>query len=115
MYINGDTLVTMNLKTAQHILIDLEGCRYTDSILIQYKQRDTLYLEKIVLLEEQVMKMDGVIVLKDTLINNMGMIIDNKDKEIWLHHQDKVELKRKLKRSRIINKVMLVGVILLLI
>lgn len=102
----GDTLLTMNYKYGRILLEDLSNCKITDTILEQYKDKDVLNQQKIVLLNQQIDKRDTIIGNKDVIIKNLNSVIDNKDGIIILK-DDEIKYQKHLKRLGFLGCVIL--------
>lgn len=102
---NNDTLIIMTLEDGKKILTDLLECEITDSILDEYVLRDSLNTEKIILKEEMITRLIDKNGNYEQVINNMELIINNKDSEIVIKDNNIKDLKkevRKQKRQKVI-------------
>jgi len=105
---DGDTLISFSIKDAKIILADLLTYRYNDEILTQYIYRDSVKTDIIVLSKEQINNLTEQNDNLETIISNLNLIIENKDREIEIINE-KLVYKDKLIKKHILHKKILIG------
>ena len=102
----GDTMIVMSYEDAKTLLRDVLYYEYVDSLYLEYKERDSLNTNAIVMqkniLDVYAQKITNIKVMNE----NLNSVITNKDSELTLKDdiikQQKKEI-RKQKRLKIIG------------
>ena len=114
-YINnlGDTMVSMSYRDARILLEDVLVCKYTDSMLTVYQERDSLNTKNNTLYQEVLTKTNQEKTNLQTIVTNLETVVTNKDTELGLNNQTINELKRELRRQKTFKFLGLGGTIVL--
>lgn len=101
----GDTLVEMHYQDAKILLEDVLHYEYTDSLLIEYKKRDSLNGKKITLQKSKIDALNQKTQNLEEMVSNFENIIRNKDKEIALKEDEITSLKKEVVKQKILKVV----------
>jgi len=100
---NGDTMVVMHYEDARVLLRDVLEYEYTDSLLTEYKTRDSLNSSIIVIqkkvLDTQVEKITNL----ETMNTNLEQVIANKDIEIGYKDEIIKQQKKEIRKQKILK------------
>lgn len=107
VYVNqvGDTMVEFYLKDARVLLEDVLHYRYSDSLLKQYKEKDSLNIIKIKLKDVKIDMMNEKMSNLEEINSNLNEIIKNKDEELS-YKDDTIKQQKKEIRKQKIQKVL---------
>jgi len=100
---NGDTLVIMNLEDARIILTDLMEYEVVDSLLLTYKEKDSLNTNTITLQKEIIVKLSQKSQNQQIQIDNFQTILDNKNEELGLKEDTIKQYKKKLRKQKFLK------------
>jgi hypothetical protein len=100
---NGDTLVIMNLEDARIILTDLMEYEVVDSLLLIYKEKDSLNTNTITLQKEIIVKLSQKSQNQQIQIDNFQTILDNKNEELGLKEDTIKQYKKKLRKQKFLK------------
>ena len=100
---NGDTMVVMYYEDARILLRDVLEYEYTDSLLVEYKSRDSLNssiieIQKSVL-DVQVNKITNL----ENMNHNLELVIDNKDRELGYKDEIIKQQKKEIRKQKILK------------
>lgn len=110
---NGDTLIIMSLSDAKLILTDLLECEITDSLLYVYVERDSLNQKKIYIKDELIKKLELQNDNKDTVIQNLEVVLKNTKEIISLKDKTIEKQKKEIKKQRNLKRLGFVGSVVL--
>lgn len=109
----GDTVLLINLSDAKIILSDLLDKPIVDSLIIAYKNKDVQSNTVISLLKSQIDLLQAKSDNRDEQTNNLNQMINNKDIEISLTKNEILELRKELKKQRLVKKLAISTAIIL--
>ena len=109
----GDTVLLINLSDAKIILSDLLDKPIVDSLIIAYKNKDIQSNAVISLLKSQIDLLQAKSDNRDEQTNNLNQMISNKDIEISLTKNEILELRKELKKQRVVKKIAISTAIIL--
>ena len=110
---NGDTLVIMNLEDAKVILNDLLEYEIADSLLIVYKEKDSLNTNTITLQKEVIFKLMEKSDNQQSQIDNFQQILDNKNAELGMKEDTIKQQKKELRKQKFLKFLGLGGSVIL--
>jgi hypothetical protein len=100
---NGDTLVTMTYEDARILLRDVLYYEYTDSILVVYKERDSLNTSTITMQKEALVKIGQQKLNLEQMVTNLERVVLNKDIEIDLKDDTIKQQKKEIRKQKILK------------
>jgi hypothetical protein len=100
---NGDTLVTMTYEDARILLRDVLHYEYSDSILLVYKERDSLNISTITMQKEALVKLGQQKLNLEQMVTNLEMVIKNKDTEIYLKDDIIKQQKKEIRKQKVLK------------
>jgi len=109
----GDTLVMMNLQDARIILNDLLEYEIVDSLLIVYKEKDSLNTNTITLQKDIIIKLTKKSNNHDVQISNFETILANKDKELFLKEDIVKQQKKEIRKQKFLKILGFTGSVIL--
>ena len=101
----GDTLVTMSYEDARILLRDVLYYEYTDSLLVVYKERDSLNTSTIKMQKEVLIKLSQEKLNLEQMVSNLEQVIANKDTEIALKDDIIKKQKKEIRKQKILKIV----------
>ena len=110
---NGDTLVIMHLEDARIILTDLMEYEVVDSLLLVYKEKDSLNTNTISLQKEIIVKLSQKSENQQLQIDNFQSILDNKNSEITLKEETIKQQKKEIRKQKFLKVVGFAGSVIL--
>ena len=96
----GDTMVSMSLSDAKILLEDVLKYEYADSLLIQYKVKDSLQLNTITMQKEVLMNLSNEKFNLEQINDNLQQVIVNKDKELDLKDEIIKDQKKEIRKQK---------------
>ena len=102
---DGDVLVVMHLEDARIILNDLLEYEIVDSLLIVYKEKDSLNTNTISLQKDIIFKLVEKSDNQQSQINNFQKILDN-NKQIIQYKDDTIKHQKKEIRKQKLQKIL---------
>lgn len=96
----GDTMVSMSLSDAKILLEDVLKYEYTDSLLFQYKVKDSLQLNTIAMQKEVLVNLSKEKFNLEQINGNLQQVIDNKDKELGLKDEIIKDQKKEIRKQK---------------
>lgn len=101
-YVNqqGDTMVSMHYEDARLFLKDVLYYEFTDSLLTEYKMRDTLNTGKITLQKSLIDNLNKEKLNLETMVENLEAIIVNKDEALGLKDKTIKEQKKEIRKQK---------------
>jgi len=109
----GDTLILMHLDDARIILIDLLEYEIADSLLLAYKEKDSLCQEIIEMQKDIFIKLSIKSDNQQSMIDNFEEILSNNKKEIELKDKVIKTQKKEIKKQKRLKIVGFIGSLLL--
>jgi len=106
-------MVVMAYEDARILLRDVLYFEYTDSILMVYKERDSLNTKIISLQKEVLMKMGQEKMNLEQMNSNLEKIIGNKDSEIVLKDNIIKQQKKEIRKQKALKIIGFAGAIIL--
>ncbi len=110
---NGDTLVIMNLEDAKIILSDLMEYEVVDSLLTIYKEKDSLNTQTITLQKDVIVKLTKKSQNLELQVSNFQSILDNKNTEIELKEDTIKNMKKEIRKQKVLKFFGFTGSIIL--
>lgn len=110
---NGDTLVTMSYEDARILLRDVLYYEYTDSLLTEYKKRDSLNSDIITMEKSVISKLTQENINLEQIISNLEQVIINKDIEISLKDEIIKKQKKEIRKQKILKVIGFSGAVIL--
>ena len=110
---NGDTLVIMNLEDAKIILSDLMEYEVVDSLLTIYKEKDSLNTQTITLQKDVIVKLTKKSQNLELQVSNFQSILDNKNTEIELKEDILKNMKKEIRKQKVLKFFCFTGSIIL--
>ena len=110
---NGDTLVIMHLEDARIILTDLMEYEVVDSLLLVYKEKDSLNTNTITLQKEIIVKLTQKSENQQVQIDNFQSILENKNSEITLKEETIKQQKKEIRKQKFLKVVGFAGSVIL--
>ena len=110
---NGDTLVIMNLEDAKIILSDLMEYEVVDSLLTIYKEKDSLNTQTITLQKDVIVKLTKKSQNLELQVSNFESILDNKNTEIELKEDTIKNMKKEIRKQKVLKFFGFTGSIIL--
>ena len=101
----GDTMVIMAYEDARVLLKDVLHYEYADSLLSEYKVRDSLNTSTIEMQKDVLMKLGEEKLNLEQMNTNLNEIITNKDKEISLKDDIIKEQKKEIRKQKILKVI----------
>ena len=101
----GDTMVEMRYKDAKIFLEDLLHYEYTDSLLVEYKERDSLNTQKIVFQKSQLDILAEKNLNLQQMLENFNEIVSNKDKENELLLNTIKQQKKEIRKQKFLKVI----------
>jgi len=98
-------MVIMAYEDARVLLKDVLHYEYADSLLSEYKVRDSLNTSTIEMQKDVLMKMGEEKLNLEQMNNNLNEIITNKDKEISLKDDIIKEQKKEIRKQKILKVI----------
>lgn len=109
----GDTLITFFLKDAKIILSELLDKNIVDSLLTEYKIRDSINTKTISLKTRDVRDLQMESINKDRQIEKLEKIIENRIKEI-LDDEDIIKAQKKeITKQKIFKVISMIAAVIL--
>jgi len=102
----NDTLILINHNDAKLILSDLLTCQINDTILTEYKIKDSLNTTYIKLYDEKYSKLDSINGNNEKIITNLNNVVINKDGIIKLKDEE-IRYQKKLKKLGFLGCIIL--------
>ena len=109
----GDTLVMMNLEDARIILSDLMEYEIVDSLLVGYKEKDSLNTNTITLQKDIIVKLTQKSNNQQVQIDNFQTILDNKNAEILLKDKTLKQQKKEIRKQKFLKIIGFAGSVVL--
>jgi len=109
----GDTLILMHLDDARIILIDLLEYEIADSLLLAYKEKDSLCQEIIEMQKDIFIKLSIKSDNQQSMIDNFEEILSNNKKEIELKDKVIKTQEKEIKKQKRLKIVGFIGSLLL--
>lgn len=109
----GDTIVSFPLKDAKSILSDLLDYRIVDSLLTEYKTRDSINAKTISLRIKDIKALQLESSNKDIQISNLQKIVENKIKEILIDEDIIANQKKEIRKQKILKVLAMVSAVVL--
>ena len=109
----GDTLVIMTYEDARILLKDVLEYEYADSLLIEYKGRDSLNNRTITLQKEVIMKMSKEKKNLNTIIDNLNKVNTNKDSELTLKDDIIKKQKNEIRKQKFLKIIGFISAVIL--
>ena len=109
----GDTLILMHLDDARTILSDLLEYEIADSLLLAYKEKDSLCQDIIEMQKDIFVKLSLKLDNQQSIIENFEEILSNNKKEIKLKDKVIETQKKEIKKQKRLKIVGFIGSILL--
>lgn len=109
----GDTLITFFLKDAKVILSDLLDAKITDSLLVEYKKRDSIQTKEISIRIKDIKALQLESINKDKQIYNLEKIVENKIKEILINEDIIADQKKEIRKQKILKIMAMVTTVVL--
>jgi len=103
----------MNLEDARIILSDLMEYEIVDSLLLVYKQKDSLNTTTITLQKDVIVKLSKKSNNQQTQIDNFQTILDNKNAEITLKDDTIKQQKKEIRKQKFLKILGFTGSIVL--
>ena len=110
---NGDTLILMHLDDARTILSDLLEYEIADSLLLAYKEKDSLCQDIIEMQKDIFVKLSLKLDNQQSIIENFEEILSNNKKEIKLKDKVIETQKKEIKKQKRLKIVGFIGSVLL--
>ena len=99
----GDTMVIMAYEDARILLKDVLHYEYSDSLLTEYKVRDSLNSSTIEMQKDVLMKMGEEKLNLEQMNENLNEVIINKDKEIAFKDETIKEQKKEIRKQKFLK------------
>ena len=103
----------MNLEDARIILSDLMEYQIVDSLLLAYKEKDSLNTTTIILQKDVIVKLIQKSDNQQFQIDNFESILSNKDEEIKLKDDTIKQQKKEIRKQKFLKILGFTGSILL--
>ena len=111
--LDGDTLVIMHLEDARIILNDLLEYEIVDSLLIVYKEKDSLNTNAISLQKDVIFKLVEKSENQQYQIENFQEILNNKNEELGFKEDTINQQKKEIRKQKLLKLVGFTGSIIL--
>jgi len=99
----GDTLVTMSYEDARILLRDVLYYEYTDSLLSNYKELDSLNTTIIIMQKDVLVKLGQEKLNLEQMVTNLELVITNKDTEIYLKDDIIKQQKKEIRKQKVLK------------
>jgi hypothetical protein len=109
----GDTLVTMTYHDAKILLEDVLHYEYADSLLAEYKVRDSLNTDIFEMHKDVLMKMGEEKSNLEEIISNFDSIVSNKDEELGLKDDIIKQQKKEIRKQKFLKIIGYTGSVVL--
>ena len=109
----GDTLILMHLDDARTILSDLLEYEIVDSLLLIYKEKDSLCQEIIEMQKDIFVKLSIKSDNQQSMIDNFEEILSNKNNEIELKEKTIKAQGKEIKKQKTLKIMGFIGTIVL--
>lgn len=109
----GDTMVVMGYEDARTLLRDVLHYKYTDSLLVVYKLRDSLNTNMITLQKDVLLKLSEQKTNLEDMVINLEKVIINKDTEITIKDGIIKKQKREILKQKTFKFIGIAGAIIL--
>ena len=109
----GDTLVTMTYEDAKVLLEDVLHYEYADSLLTEYKMRDSLNTTTITIQKNILDAYAKKVYNLETIIENFNSIIANKDTDLELMDDIIKEQKKEIRKQKFLKIIGYTGSVVL--
>jgi hypothetical protein len=107
---NNDTIISFLLSDAKFILAELKVAELNDSIIRIYQNKVSVQDSIIFNQSKQITLLEDKNKNSDKINYNLGLLLDNKDKEISIN-QDIIKQQNRSIRKAKITKIILIGII----
>lgn len=107
---NNDTIISFLLSDAKFILAELKVAELNDSIIRIYQNKVSVQDSIIFNQSKQITLLEDKNNNSDYINYNLGLLLDNKDKEISIN-QDIIKQQNRSIRKAKITKIILIGII----
>ena len=107
---NNDTVISFLLSDAKFLLSELKVAELNDSIIHIYQNKVSLQDSIIFNQSKQITLLEDKNKNSDYINYNLGLLLDNKDKEISIN-QDIIKQQNRSIRKAKITKIILIGII----
>ena len=101
----GDTLVEMHYEDAKILLEDVLHYEYADSLLLEYKTRDSLNTEKVILQKDKIDALTEQNTNLQQMLENFDSVIANNDKEKELLEDTIKQQKKEIRKQKFLKVV----------
>ena len=109
----GDTMVVMTYSDAKVLLRDVLYYEYVDSLYMEYKERDSLNTNTIVIqkniLDGYVQKVTNIKLMND----NLNLVLSNKNSELTLKDDIIKQQKKEIRKQKILKTLGFIGSVVL--
>ena len=109
----GDTMVVMTYSDAKVLLRDVLYYEYVDSLYMEYKERDSLNTNTIVIqkniLDGYVQKVTNIKLMND----NLNLVLTNKNSELTLKDDIIKQQKKEIRKQKILKTLGFIGSVVL--
>jgi DNA-directed RNA polymerase len=103
----------MNLEDARIILSDLMEYEIVDSLLMTYKEKDSLNTTTITLQKDIIVKLTKKSTNQEIQISNFETILANKNKELLLKEDTLKQQKKEIRKQKFLKIIGFTGSIIL--
>lgn len=110
---SGDTIISMRLDYAKILLNEVLDKQIADSLLVIYKQKDSLNNDVISIQKNTIQLLQTQGNNKDLQIKNFNLLIDNKDVEITEQKAIIKKQKKEIRKQKILKLIGFTGSIVL--
>lgn len=104
-------MVSMHYEDARLLLKDVLYYSYTDSLLTEYKMRDTLNTGKIELQKTLINNLNKENLNLETMLSNLELVIINKDTALGLKDDIIKQQKKEIRKQKFLKIVGFVGTV----
>lgn len=109
----GDTLVQMSYEDARILLVDVLHYEYSDSLITVYEEIDSLNTRTITLQKEALLKMGQEKQNLQQMLDNLNVVLSNKDKELGLKDETIEEQRGEIRKQKTLKILGFTGSIIL--
>ena len=106
-------MVSMHYEDARLLLKDVLYYEFTDSLLTEYKNRDTLNTGKITLQKSLIDNLNKEKLNLETMVENLEVVVVNKDEALGLKDKTIKEQKKEIRKQKFQKVLGFMGTVIL--